>query len=82
MKREDDDWKCFLGCVVDAEACSVADSLSGTWWSGLTQGATSLSEKLVWLEMKCQSPVGSCRMVQKGGKPGEGSKRAKPSMGA
>ena len=37
----------FLQRVVDAEACSVAVSLLGTRCSGLTQGATSLSEKLV-----------------------------------
>ena len=45
-EREDESWKFFCS-VVDAEACSVVDSLLGVWWCELTQVATSLSKKLV-----------------------------------
>lgn len=47
----------ILRCVVDAEACSVGDSLSAACLVRIAQGGTSLSEKLVWLETGYQSRV-------------------------
>ena len=46
-KKNDEAWKSFLLCVVEAEACRVTSSFVLYSVLRMTQVATSLSEKLV-----------------------------------